>query len=79
MNQEIKVEDGNILNGFKTECENRFMHSNDEESRITTTSFQSQKRKRKKEQIMNDAIEETVEMTTPDHDKNELFEKLQKY
>jgi len=28
---------------------------------------------------MNDAIEETVEMTTPDHDKNELFEKLQKY
>jgi len=28
---------------------------------------------------MNDAIEETVEMTTPDHDRNELLEKLQKY
>jgi len=28
---------------------------------------------------MNDAIEETVEITTLDHDGNELFEKLQKY
>jgi len=80
VNKEIKVEDGNILDKFKDECENRFMQSNDEESRITTISFQSQKRKRKKRLIMNDAIEETVEIATPnDHDGNELFEKLQKY
>jgi len=49
MNKEIKVEEENVLDGFKHKCENRFMKSNDEESCITTASCQSQKRKRKEE------------------------------
>jgi len=71
VNKEIKVEDENMLDGFKHECENRFMKSNDEES--------CGKRKRKEEPIMNDVVEEKVEITTPNHDDDELVEKIQIY
>ena len=81
MNKETKVEDKNILHGFKDECENRFMKSNDEESYVTTASGESQKqkRKRKEEPIMDDVVEEKVEITIPNNDDNKVVEKIQKY
>merc|ERR1712034_211789 len=74
VNKEIKVEDENILNAFKNECENRFMKSTDEENFITTTSGENQKRKRKQKEelIMNDVVQEKVEITIPNHKGNEL-------
>jgi hypothetical protein len=70
VNKEIKVEDENMLEGFKDECENRFMISNDEDSCVTTASGESEKRKRKEGLAMNDVNEEKVEITTPNHDDN---------
>jgi len=81
--EKVKVEDKNILNGFKDECENRFIKSNDKESYIATASCQSQKRKRKDDNsIMNDVKQEkVVEIATPDYDQNEvlLVEEIQNY
>jgi len=81
VNKEIKVEDENILNEFKDECENRFMKSNDEENCITTASGENQKRKRKQKEelIMDDVVQEKIEITIPNHKSNELVEKIQKY
>ena len=82
VDEKVKVEDKNILNGFKDECENRFIKSNDKESCIVTASCQSQKRKRKDDNsIINDVKQEKVEITIPDHDENEvlLVEEIQNY
>merc|ERR1712034_256920 len=38
---EVKVEDTNILNGFKNECENLFMKNNDAENYINFHIFRS--------------------------------------
>jgi len=35
VNKKVKVEDGNILNGFKEECENRFIKSTNENKCIS--------------------------------------------
>jgi phage terminase small subunit len=79
VNKDIKIEDKNIFDGFKDECKNRFIKSNDEESHVTTASGKSQKRKRKQkeEPIMDDVVEEKLEITTPN--TNDLLEKIQKY
>merc|ERR1711925_29625 len=66
--QEVKVEEENILYRLKNQCENNFMKQ----------SCQSQKRKRKKDLILNDVIEEHMVKTTPNHDQNEVFEENQK-
>jgi hypothetical protein len=79
VNKEIKVEDANILHGFKYECENRFMENNDEESCITTPSLETKKRKRQEKPITKDFVKEKVEITAPNHNGNELSEKIQKY
>jgi len=71
--KEVKVEEENILGGFKNECENRFMKTNDEK-RCTNA-----KRKRKYESIMNDDVmEEKVKIETPTQDGNKLFEEIRK-
>jgi len=58
VNQQIKVEDENILGGFKDKCESRFIESNNTESCITKASCKIQKRKRKLKRIMKDVMEE---------------------
>jgi len=71
--KEVKVEEEIILNGFKNECETRFMKTNDEK-RCTNA-----KRKRKYESIMNDDVmEEKVKIETPTQDGNKLFEEIRK-
>merc|ERR1712034_253944 len=49
--KEVKVEDENMLGGFKDECEHRFIQSNDEESCIST-GFENSKQKRKQNLIL---------------------------
>merc|ERR1712034_4280 len=74
VDEDVKIEDEKILDGFKDACENRFIYqSNDEESCIDTASRKGQKRKRKEEPMMNDV---EVEIATPNHDQNELLEKI---
>jgi len=68
VNENVKVEDENILDRFKDECENNFMKR----------PCQSKKQKRQKHSIiLNDVIEEQIVNTTPD-DGNKFFEKIQK-
>jgi len=43
MKKKIKVKEENVLDGFKHECENRFIKSNNEGSFVTTASCQSRK------------------------------------
>jgi len=59
MKKKIKVKEEDVLDGFKHECENRFIKSNNEGSFVTTASCQSrkQKRKRKKVPAIHDVIE----------------------
>merc|ERR1712034_292809 len=79
IDKEIKVEEENMFDGLKHECENCFVQSNEEESSITTASCKGKKRKRKEVPALNDVVEEEVKITTPNHDANEVFEKMQKY
>merc|ERR1711925_46400 len=73
VNEEVKIEDENILHGFKNQCEHRFIQSNDEESCIDTALCQNQKRKRKEEPMINDI---KLEIAPPNYDQNELLEKI---
>jgi len=77
VNEEVKIEDKNILDGFKDQFENNFMKSNNEENCIDTASCQNQKRKRKEEPIINDVKEENVEIAISNHNKYELLEEIQ--
>jgi len=77
VNKEVKIEGENILDRFKDECEDRFIHqSNDEERCIAAaTEFQNSNAKRKQKQnlIFNDDVkEEKVEIETPTYDENDL-------
>merc|ERR1711925_11576 len=77
VNKEVKIEGENILDRFKDECEDRFIHqSNDEERCIAAaTEFQNSNAKRKQKQnlILNDNVkEEKVEIETPTYDENDL-------
>merc|ERR1712034_257695 len=76
VNKEIKVEEETMLDVFKHECENRFVQSNEEESSITTAPCKGKKRKRKEVPALNDDVKEKVKVTTPNHDANEVFEKI---
>jgi len=79
--KEVKVEEEIILHGFKNECENRFMKTNDETKCIDTVSSESKnvKRKRKYKSITNDDfMEEKVKIETPHHDKNQQLEVIRK-
>merc|ERR1711925_60492 len=67
VDERIKVENKNILHGFKAQYEHRFIQSNDEESCIDRASCQNQKRKRKEDPIFNDIKEENVEIATSTH------------
>jgi len=64
VNEKVKVEDENILHGFKNQYETNFMKSNDENICIDTASCQSQKRKRNED---NDVKVEEVEIANPQH------------
>merc|ERR1712034_210801 len=57
VNEQVKIEDENILNGFKNEWGGRLIQSNDQE-RCTATEFQNSntKRKRKQNLILNDDV-----------------------
>jgi len=66
--KEVKVEEEYILFRLKNQCENNFMKK----------SYQSQKRKRKLDSILDNVIEEQMVNTTSNHDGNEVFEELQK-
>merc|ERR1712034_100841 len=66
VNEKIKVEDENILDRFKDQCETNFMKSNDENNCIETASCQSQKQKRKRNEE-NDVKVEEVEIGSPNH------------
>jgi len=74
-NYDCEIHDMKKKKGEKTDIHELLIQSNGEELYITTTSYKSQKRKRK--EIMNDA-EEKVEIETPNWDENELFEKTRK-
>merc|ERR1712034_127892 len=77
VNEKIKVEDENMLEEFKDQCENNFMEGNDKESFIDTASCQSQKRKRKEGPIINDVKVEEVEIATSnDHVEYELVDEI---
>jgi len=52
-NKQVKIEDENMLGGFKVEYEDRFMQSNDENKCIGTASCQSSNAKRKRNQNLN--------------------------
>jgi len=67
VNEEVKIEDKNIFDRFKDECENRCIQSND------ATEFQNSnaKRKRKQNSLINDDVKEEVK------EENELLEKIQ--
>jgi len=70
VNRNIKIEDKNILDEFKDECENRFMTSNGD---APPQNHANAKRKRKQKQnsiVNNDVMEEKLEITTPTHGKN---------
>jgi hypothetical protein len=55
VDQNVKLEDENILNGFKDECENHVIKSKDEKEIIATKLYQkSQKRKRPDDSIINE-------------------------
>jgi hypothetical protein len=73
VNEEVKIEDEKMLDGFKDECESRFIQSNDEKNCIDTVSRKSQKRKQKEELMTNDV--KVGISTTPNHDQNEMLEK----
>merc|ERR1711925_57785 len=74
VDEEIKVEDENILDRIKDQCENNFMQSNDEQSCIDTASCQSQKRKRNED---NDVKVEEVEIATYKHVEYGLLQEIQ--
>merc|ERR1712034_233569 len=64
VNETVKIEDENIHDKFKVQCENHFIHqSNDEESCIDT-EFQSSnpKRKRKQHSMINQDVNEEKEL-----------------
>jgi len=75
VNAQVKIEDENILNRFKDECEHRFIQSNNEEKCIVI-EFQTPnaKRKRKEKSMINDDVKEEKMKI----DKNELLEKISK-
>ena len=70
MGEIIKIEDENILDGFKDACENRFIQSNDEENIDTEFQKSNAKRKRKPNSMLNNDVKEVKE-------ENELFQKIQ--
>merc|ERR1711925_58010 len=74
VDERIKVEDKNILHGFKAQYEHRFIQSNDEESCIDRASCQNQKRKRKED---NDVKVEEVEIATYKHVEYGLLQEIQ--
>jgi len=79
VNEQVKIEEENILDGFKDECGNRFTESSGGKGCIAT-EFQNSnaKRKRKKNSMMNDDKQKNVEITTPNNDENEQLEKTKK-
>jgi len=72
VNETVKIEDENILDGFKDACENRFMHQSNDEERCVATEFQNSnaKRKRKQNSTINDDVKEVK-------DENELLQEIQ--
>jgi len=58
VNPEVKIEDENILNRFKDECENRFIQDNNDKEKCIATEFENSnaKRKRKDNSILSDDI-----------------------
>ena len=61
-----KVKEENLFDEFKDKCDKNFIKK----------SYQSQKRKRKEDAILNDVIEKPN--TIPDHVENKSFEEIQK-
>ena len=54
MNETVKIEDENILDGFKDACENRFIHQSNDEERCIVNA----KRKRKQNSMINQDVKE---------------------
>jgi hypothetical protein len=54
IDKKVKVEEENVLSQFKNECENQFIECTDEQNNIVTTSYQSQKRKRNENPIIEE-------------------------
>jgi len=54
MNETVKIEDENILDGFKDVCENHFIHQSNDEERCIVNA----KRKRKQNSMINQDVKE---------------------
>ena len=75
VDEDVKIEDEKILDGFKDDCESRFIQGNDENNCIDKALHESQKRKRKDELMINDI---KLEIAPPNYDQNKLLEKIWK-